>query len=303
VAGCGGPTAAGAGAGEAPAATDNEPSYAPYVDLNSPHPALADALAASGQRRYVLSFALSDGGSCRASWGGTLAVDDPGVRAQVLALRAAGGAVTAATGGEQGTYLEQSCPDATALAAAYRSVLDASGADRLDLDIEHPVPAELVADAVAQTRRDTGVAITVTVPVADADSGLDPAERPVLQALAARGVDVTVDALLMDYPAHGDWGASLLAAAATVAGQVTGPHERLGLTLMAGRNDTGSTTTLDDARAVLAFAREHDAASLGLWSLARDNGGCPGRATPSEDCSGIAQDPYAFTGVLSGARP
>ncbi|WP_197321574.1 hypothetical protein [Saccharomonospora sp. NB11] len=75
-------------------------------------------------------------------------------------------------------------------------------------------------------------------------------------------------------------------------------YARLGLTYMAGRNDTGSVTTLADARALRELAASRSLGFLGFWSLARDNGSCPGRTTPSARCSGLAQHSYAFTRSL-----
>src|SRR5438067_11398507 len=104
--------------------------------------------------------------------------------------------------------------------------------------------------------------------------------------------------MIMNFPPPGPWRAALIGAAETVTGQISGiwpqggrdgAYHRLGLTMMAGRNDTGDITTLDDARAIRQYAGAHHIAFVGLWSLARDNGHCPGQPTATDECSGVAQ--------------
>lgn len=294
--------------GGEPAAGPAEIEFAPYVDVTSPHPGLASALAESPARRFVLAFALARESRCVPAWGGHVALDDAALRADIHAVRAAGGEVTVATGGAVGTYLENTCATADELAGAYRAALLATGADRLDVDVEADIEVGKVADALATVQRELGVGVTVTVVVNGAEEGLAPANLPLLRALAERGLDVLVNAMVMNFPAGESWRDSVLRAAETVAGQLgtvwpsggeRAAYRRLGLTLMAGRNDTGPVTTLADAQAVREFAETRRIGFLGFWSLARDNGNCPGRAEARNDCSGIAQAPYDFIRSLS----
>lgn len=281
-----------------------------YIDLSLPHAPLADIAASTGVHRFVMSFAMPKDGACVPVWDSTIALTDPKLLAQVAALRAAGGTVTAATGGAQGSYLENVCPTADALANAYRQVLSVSGADQLDVDIEQRVPIDLLADALTTMRRQ-GVPITVTLPVDSAQQGLESDGLSLLRALAQRGTDVTVNGLLMDMSGADDWQRSLLGAAEKLTDQVSqiwpsggrqAAYHRVGLTIMAGRNDNDATTTVADAQALAAYARSHGIASLGLWSVARDNGGCAGNNETSAVCSGIAQKPYEFMSVLAGVQ-
>ena len=80
-------------------------------------------------------------------------------------FRAAGGSVTIATGGAEGTYLENACGSAADLAAAYTKILDATGTNLLDIDIEHDVQIDKVIDALGQVQRARGTDITLTLPV------------------------------------------------------------------------------------------------------------------------------------------
>lgn len=277
--------------------------FTPYVDVTTAHPSLAVAMAAVPARRFVLAFALASRSRCEPAWGGTLQIGNSVLLADIAAVRAAGGEITVATGGAKGDYLENSCETAEELAAAYRTTLSITGAERLEVDVEAGIPVDVVADAMATVHNELGVSLTVTAVVEDAGSGLAKSSVSLLEALAERGIDVNVNAMVMNFPDHGDWRQSLLDAAESVTDQIENiwsrgrqdAYRRLGLTIMAGRNDTGVVTTLDDARAVAKYGREHGIGFLGVWSLSRDNGGCPGLAEASPVCSGVSQDDYEFS--------
>jgi chitinase len=277
--------------------------FTPYVDVTAAHPPLAAAMAVIPARRFVLAFALASESRCEPAWGGILQIGNAALLADIAAVRGAGGAVTVATGGAKGNYLENTCGTAAELAAAYRTALSVTGADRLEVDVEAGLPVELVADAMATVHNELGVSLTVTAIVEDARRGLALSSVPLLEALARREIDVSVNAMLMNFPDAGDWGKSLLDAAESVTDQLQeiwsqereDAYRRLGLTLMAGRNDTGVVTTVDNAQAVAKYAREHGIGFLGLWSLSRDNGSCPGLVEASPVCSGLSQDDYEFT--------
>jgi chitinase len=287
--------------------TDSRVPFAPYVDVAAAHPALASVVAATPARRFVLAFALARESRCEPAWAGRLPMNDPALAKDIAAVRSVGGAVTVATGGAVGSYLENNCGTAADLAGAYRTALSATGADRLEVDVEADVPVDLVAEALTSVRRQLGVDLTITAAVIDSDKGLTESTVSLLRALAARGTGVTVNAMLMNFPAGGNWRDSLIGAADSVTAQVShvwpeggaGAYRRLGITLMAGRNDTGVITTVADARAVRDYANAHRIGFLGFWSLARDNGDCPGQPEAIARCSGISQDRYAFTHSMS----
>jgi chitinase len=289
-------------------ATEQVP-FAPYVDVTATHPSFASVMAATPVRRFVLSFAVATGSACRPSWGGEKPLNDPVLIEEIAAARGAGAGMTAATGGAVGTYLENSCATAAELATAYREVLSATGADRLEVDIETEIPVALVADALTSVHEDLRIPVTITAVVEGAEQGITKSAMSLLEALAERGTnDVTVNAMLMNFPDGGDWRSALLDAAASVADQIgevwpeggrPGVYHRLGLTIMVGRNDTGVVTTLEDAREVGDYARTHQIGFIGFWSLARDNGGCPEMTAASATCSGVSQDAYAFTRSVS----
>ncbi|EIE99927.1 glycoside hydrolase family 18 protein [Saccharomonospora glauca] len=281
---------------------------APYVYVGPEPPPLTRIASSTGVDRFVLSFLLAENGRCVPAGNGRRPVADPAITAEVTRLRARGGAVTVASGGAHGHYLEAACTTPHQLAAAYGTALTALGADTLDVDVERDVPVGRVADALALVARRYAVALVVTVPVEDTTTGLTSPSLDLLRALEERGVDVTVNAMVMNLPVRGDRLTTLLTAAERVTDQIqrfreyddrADAYARLGITYMAGRNDTGSVTTLADAHALRSFAVAHALGFLGFRSLNRDNGDCPGLVTASSRCSGFRQQPHAFTRSLS----
>ena len=284
---------------------------APYVDLTTPPlPDLGAIAAESGQRDVVLAFVLA-GASCAPTWGGTTPIDDPAVRRAVAALKARGGTTTVSSGGADGTYLETRCPDARSLADAYGQALDAVGTDHLDVDVEtdtgRAVSVARIADALALLQRERGTKVTLTVQVQDASAGMTTTGRELVRAVSDRGVAARVNLMVMNFDASGSWSRAMLdaAAASTRTLEAMWPGSdpadvaaRVGMTLMLGRNDTDATTTVADARAVVAGAKEAGYGFVGAWSLMRDNGGCAGTADEQDGCSGIDQGRWDFTHAL-----
>lgn len=284
------------------------PVVAPYVDVTGPHVDLTAAADATGTRELVLAFALATDGRCEPSWGGVTPLDSADLRAQSTSLRDRGVALTVATGGAQGQYLEQVCGSPEELAEAYGQALDSVGAIRLDVDVEADVDADRVVAAMRQLQDTRDVPVTLTLRVADQDTGLEPAAVDLVRRATKAGVDVTVNAMVMNFPPNGPWGDAMVQSAEATARQLgelgwneQDRYQRLGLTVMIGRNDMGMVTTLDDAETVRAYADQHGIGRLGYWSLARDNGSCADLAQASPSCSGVAQAPYEFTEILNGS--
>ena len=75
----------------------------------------------------------------------------------------------------------------------------------------------------------------------------------------------------------------------------------IGIIPMIGVNDTpGEVFTLANAQTLLTFAEANPyVTSLGMWSLARDNGGCSTAIEASASCSGLSQATYAFSAIFN----
>lgn len=282
--------------------------FAPYLYLDAAQrPTLAEAADQTGHKSFVLAFILAGPGRCTPSWNGVLPVDDPRITAEVAQLRERGGDVIVSTGGASGPYVENACGSADALASAYEKALDAVGSNHLDVDIEADIPVDMVNEALATLQQDRGTTVTYTLQVENAEEGLTSSAVDVLSNAADHGLEVIVNAMLMNFGYTGDWDSAMVAAAESTVRQMSeiwpdegadSLHGRLGITVMIGRNDSGMVTTPDDARVLADYAQANSIAYVGFWSVARDNGGCPGQKEVTEACSGVAQEPYEFMGMF-----
>jgi chitinase len=214
--------------------------------------------------------------------------------------------VIVATGGAAGPYLEHSCGTTAQLLAAYKKVLDTVGTNYLDVDIEASIDVNKVNSALKQLQAERGTVISYTMRIQGQDYGMDPFSVQILQDAAAKGLNVLVNPMLMDFGFSGNWGDAMVSAANATLGQMKTiwPSKTdaqlkrlLGLTPMIGKNDTGQTTTQADARKVLAYAQSNHVGRVAFWSVGRDNGGCP-NGTLSPTCSGVSQSAYEFTSIF-----
>ncbi|GAA0490214.1 hypothetical protein Ade02nite_24260 [Paractinoplanes deccanensis] len=282
---------------------------APYVDIVSGTADISAIASATGQKDFTLAFVLADSsGSCTATWGGKTALDDSTVAASIAEITAAGGTPVVSTGGASGTYLETACTSADDLAAQYEAALDQAGSNFLDVDIEQTVTAATVVKALSTLQAARGTSITLTVPVGGTVLGLTDASIALLQAAEQADLEVTVNAMTMNFDGGtAGWGTAMTTAAEAVKDDVasvwTGKSDTeiygmLGVTPMIGTNDSYATTTVADATTLLDWAEEKGLAFVRFWSVNRDNDGCPD-GTVSATCSGIAQTDYAFTTLFA----
>ncbi|RTL62948.1 MAG: glycosyl hydrolase [Pseudonocardiaceae bacterium] len=302
---------AGCSSGPPPAVTADTSStlpagsaVTPYVDVSASAPPITAMSDAGAGNDVALAFGLATDGACTPSWDGTVAADDPALLAQLDRLRDRGGRITVATGGATGEYLENACTSSADLAAAYGTLLDATHSTRLDVDIETDVDVDRVADALRTLQSGRDVDVSLTLQVSGPTRGLDSRAMTVARAVATAGVRFEVNAMVMNFPYDGPWLQAMTAATGAVRDQVDSispKPEGLAVTVMIGRNDTGPVTTLDDARALAAALPGLGVHDVRLWSLGRDNGGCPGATEARYDCSGVDQADFAFTKLFRDA--
>ncbi|MEV6644732.1 cellulose binding domain-containing protein [Amycolatopsis sp. NPDC051371] len=305
------PCAGGTSPTTTPTTTTTPPTggsarVSPYIDITMATPSLVSVANATAQKNFTLAFALGSSLGCDPQWGGTVPLLDSRIINDVNALRAMGGGVTVASGGALGPYLENVCGSVDALYNAYVKTLDAVGSNNLDVDVEASIPTALVNQALLRLQQQRGTHISYTMRIQGQDYGMDPFSVSILQDAAARGLNVVVNPMLMDFGYSGSWGDALVSAANATLGQMRTiwPSKSdaqikalLGLTPMIGRNDTGSVTDQAAARQLLSFAQANHVASIGFWSAGRDNGGCPGGGAVAT-CSGISQSLYEFTNIF-----
>ncbi|GAA2360319.1 hypothetical protein GCM10009854_44200 [Saccharopolyspora halophila] len=283
-----------------------EPHSAPYIDVMQDAPTMPEVAEATGQLHYTAAFVLGSAQGCTPMWGGERPVDDAGIIGQFNTIRDMGGSVTVATGGAMGPYLENACGSADELLTAYKTILDVTGSNSLDVDVESNIEHDMVNEALARLQDERGTQVSYTLRVQGDDYGLDPYSVQVLESAAAHGVDVLVNPMTMEFGSDKPWGDAVIAAAESVLGQMSeiwpelGDAElkaRLGVTPMIGANYNGKIFNQDHARQLVDWATANRIGMLSFWSAGRDNGSCPGGAV-SPTCSSIEQTEYEFTNIF-----
>ncbi|WP_327355867.1 cellulose binding domain-containing protein [Streptomyces sp. NBC_01304] len=285
--------------------------FAPFIDTSlAPAYDMVDTAAKTGVKEFNLAF-ITSGGSCAPLWGGTGALNDDKVAAQIGDLRAKGGDVRVSFGGAAGSELALNCSSADDLAKAYGKVVDAYKLTKVDFDIE----GGALPDAAANTKRAKAIAA-----LQKEHPGLDVSfTLPVMpEGLTQPGVDLLADAkkngvktsavniMAMDYgPSYsGDMGEYAIKAATATQAQIKGvlglsdsaAWKAVAVTPMIGVNDvTTEVFKVDDATQLVKFAQDKGLGWLSMWSSTRDKA-CEGGSTQvSPTCSSISQDPLAFT--------
>ncbi|MBU2669633.1 glycosyl hydrolase [Actinoplanes bogorensis] len=301
---------AGTTATASPSSAGVPPAVAPYIDIVSGTVDISAAAEATGQKSYTLAFILANSsGACTATWGGTTALDDSTVQTEIDKMTSLGGTPVVSSGGATGTYLESVCT-ADELAKQYAAALDAAGSNHLDVDIEQSITPATVVQALTTLQADRGTSITLTVPVGGTVQGLTDASIALLQAAKTAGLDVTVNAMTMNFSASGDWGTAMTTATEAVKADVaavwsdlddTAVYKMLGVTPMIGVNDTGPVTTVANVKTLIAYGEKQGLGFVRFWSVNRDNGGCTdGSVSPT--CSGITQTEYQFTKLFAAFK-
>jgi chitinase len=297
--------------------------YAPYFyawgwgNAVYPFTGLLDLKKKSGLASVTLAFVLSSGGCAPTR-------DIQGHQDDVNAFRAGGGKLKASFGGANGTYLENACGTANALATAITGFVKETGIDDLDFDVEQ---AGAMTDAV-NSRRATALAavqassaarVSFTLAAMPRDrwgtpGGVSAAGLNVLKAAIAAGVRIShVNLMVMDYGAYfsdGHTMAELAESALTEAvtqlrtllPNLTRAEamQLLGATPMIGQNDVSSEIfSLDDARSLVAFARSNGLGLLSFWAINRD------QPCPYQDlgvCSMVNRATFEFHSIFRGVN-
>lgn len=283
---------------------------APYVDMGSwPTPTLADMTAGGGIKSFTLAFIT--GASCKASWFNAYDPASGWQKDQVDAVRAAGGDVKISFGGEAGITLAQACDSPQAVVAQIQPIIDAYGADYLDFDIEGSAVADQASvdrrsAALATLQQDNpGLKVSLTLPVLP--EGLTADGLDVVTSAIAAGVQVDmVNVMAMDYYRSGtDYGDAAIQAATSTEQQLAGLYpgkssaqlwQMIGITPMIGQNDDKNVFSLDDARQLVSFAKQHHPGMLAFWEMTRDRNACTGSLFK---CTNVPQQPYDFSTIFN----
>ena len=255
---------------------------APYLQIaGSDAGDMAADEAATGLKYYTLAFLIPQSG-CTPEWED----DGSGVGAfnsQISSLQASGGNVIISFGGADGGELAQTCTNVSSLTAAYLNVVDTTGVNRLDFDIEGGV----LSDTSATSLRDQALAalqaedpsVQVDFTLAVAPNGLPTgsgSEYALLQDAQSKGVKVsTVNLMTMDFGDGQNALADAESAAQASAGQLSGlygistsaAYNMMGLTPIAGQNDDNEYFSTANAQTLESFAASNGVGELSFWEV------------------------------------
>ncbi|WP_277999761.1 PKD domain-containing protein [Halocatena marina] len=290
--------------------TTGDSMFAPFDHMTTnPETNLIDHYQQAGNDAVAAAFVLSDGNG-NAAWDGAadMLVGEAGLVSEIQAYQDQGGSVIVSFGGAVGTMIAQDTTDIAKIKREYQRVIDTYGVTHLDFDIES-------ADEAAVDRRNQALAelqaentVHVSYTLRCQTTGLTSHGQYVVENAKSHGVDLeTINIMTMNY----GW---VPPNASTIKDSATGTHSDLtsifpnkssseiwgmiGITPMIGVNNVGGTHELADAQEVASFAQNKGIGFVSLWSLDRDNGGCPDGSV-SATCSGISQDPYEFSHIYN----
>lgn len=284
------------------------PWIAPYDYLAAGGPSPAEVMKATGIRRFTLAFVVSDG-TCNPVWDNGDPLTGAAEEAAISGIRAAGGEAAVSIGGMGGAKLALACTSSGALADAYQQVISAYQLPAIDLDIEDnelytTTARQRIIGALAIIRqRDPGLMISVTIPTGP--GGPDYAGQDLINRAAAAGLHIDAWTIMpfdfgVSVPDMAQ--ASLQAAEGLKNDLMSAYHESasaayqtMGISSMNGETDTGELVSVADFQVMLRYVQEHHLARFAFWSVNRDLP-CTS-ASNSNTCSGIAQEPYAFTKI------
>ena len=282
-----------------------------YLGWGQPQPP-GEVVATTGVPDLTLAFILSHG-TCNPEWDGERPLLGGEDQAAIESVRKAGGEVVVSFGGWSGRKLGNVCSTAAKLAAAYQKVIDAYSLHAIDIDIEHTefgsatVRKRVVAALAIVQRQNPGIEISVTL--GTAESGPEAAGRSLIADAAAISFRPTAWTIMpFDFgPPNGAMGAASARAAEGLERDLVSAYgysaeaayANSGISSMNGHTDEASeTVTLEDMHTMLAFAQLHHLARFTFWAVNRDRE-CAAGLNQGEDCSGITQSPFAFTGVVA----
>ncbi|MFD9894056.1 cellulose binding domain-containing protein [Amycolatopsis sp. NPDC059027] len=290
-----------------------------YMPLDNDPQDIGAAIAASGQKSYILAFVLApDGGGCTPMWDGNAAqpvASDTVVAGKVAQIRQAGGDVSVSFGGYNGRELGAACGDAASLANAYQQVITKYSLTHIDLDIE----GDDLGDVAGETKRFQAVKtlkarnpdlhVTLTLPTTTV--GLSGLGKDEIQR--ARDIGAQIDLYKIMAFDYGGPGGSMAADVQKVMEQVhgqlrtlrpdlddAGVYARTGLILMNGHTDQPSELfTADTFRTLLGYVQQHRLGRFSFWSLNRDRECTRPTGWVDGKCSSVSQQPYDFSKIVA----
>ncbi len=269
-----------------------------------------DVMAATGVKWFTLAFILSNG-SCTPAWDGSRPLTGGVDQTNINAIRNAGGDVIVSFGGWSGNKLGERCSSASALAGAYQRVIDAYRLKAIDIDIENTefgnaTVRQRVVDALKIVKANNPGIVTY-VTFGTTPTGPDSTGRDLINRGAAAGLNNDGWIVMpFDFGGHsGTMGQASVSAMEGLKAAVKSAYgytddnayRHIGLSSMNGKTDVaGETVTTNDFQTILSYARQHHIVRFSFWSVNRDRQCVSGG--DADACSGISQQPYAFTKII-----
>lgn len=263
----------------------------------------------TGIRDFTLAFILSDG-TCNPAWDGIRPLDGQD-KATISAIRAAGGDVIPSFGGYNGHKLGMACTDARSLAGAYQKVIDAYDLKAIDIDIEarqfeNEAAQDRVLKALKIVQQDNpGLKTVVTFPTL-ADGPNKWGDR-----LIRRGAELNAGVDVWTIMPFNFGGTNMVQDTVNAAEGLKNTvrdafghtdaeaYAHIGISSMNGHTDVGETVTVSDFREIADYAANKGLGRLSFWAVNRDRP-CPNGGPASSSCSGVDQQPWAYTEILAG---
>ena len=307
------PTSTGTGTTTGGSTSWKHPVY--WMPLDNDAQPISSIISGSGETEYNLSFVL-DAGGCTPAWDGDASMpvsSDTTVLADVNAIRAAGGDVAVSFGGYNGTELGSTCGSASALAAAYQSVITKYNLTHADFDYENTALDSNTAvrfGAIAILEKNNpNLKVSLTIPMTTI--GFPGTGTDEIQQAKADGARLDV-INAMDFDT-GLTSGTEVGQTEAIANDAVGQLEsiygwtaaqawsHLGVQLMNGHTDQPSELfTQSDFQTLLGFVQANHPAWFSFWSINRDYQ-CPAgvvEAWAPGTCSNITQNPYDFTKIV-----
>ncbi len=277
---------------------------------------LVEAKQSAGMTSAILAFAVTRG-NCALVPNFTNKLPD--ARNYV----ASGGQLLMSFGGADGIYAEIACRDDNELFALMEKVIEDSGSRRFDFDIE----GYQLLNTEGTARRARVLArlqakypdLYVSFSLPGWLRGLNPPAIDLLTTTQAAGVRIDlVNVMTMSFCQENlrtmvmpstVGQASVMTFRAT-ANQMAAifPNKSqpqiyamMGISPMIGKNDDGSTFTLDDARTVAEFANANGVGLISYWSFQRDRAQANNGSDDLNSFSGVAQSNFQFHSIFKSA--
>lgn len=277
---------------------------------------LIEAKQSAGMTSAILAFAVTRG-NCALVPNFTNKLPD--ARNYV----ASGGQLLLSFGGADGIYAEIACRDDNQLFDLMEKVMEDSGSRRFDFDIE----GYQLLNTEGTARRARVLArlqakypdLYVSFSLPGWLRGLNPPAIDLLTTTQAAGVRIDmVNVMTMSFGQENlrtmvmpstVGQASVMTFRAT-ANQMAAifPNKSqpqiyamMGISPMIGKNDDGSTFTLDDARTVAEFANANGVGLISYWSFQRDRAQATNGNNDLNSFSGVAQSNFEFHSIFKSA--